>query len=232
MLFSKPKTSERPAAGTEAGLQGTQVYIDLVSGLKAQVTHLRRDNLILRSFLGLCIVGLVLATPLRKRVPYFFEVDSSTGRVALTNRVAEELKVSDKNVAYFIRLWVARMATINAATLKEGLPSAYRWTRGSAQTEMDEWTEKTDHTAERIAKTPGLTRELLGQPTVSFNEDRNIAFVDFSWLEKINGIETERKRKLLTLEFGLVPPKNADEDPDNPLGIGITHFTVNDQVSK
>jgi type IV secretion system protein TrbF len=231
-MFGKSPSKERPAAGTETGLKATGVYIDLVAGLKQQVADLRRNNLILLSFLGLCLIGLVLAMPLRKRIPYFFEVDSSSGRVGLTNRVAEELKVSDKNVAYFMRLWVARLATINAATLKDGLPSAYRWTRASAQTELDEWTEKTDRTAERIAKTPGLTRELLGQPTVSFNEDRNIGFIDFSWIEKINGIETERKRKLLTLEFGLVPPKNADEDPDNPLGIAITHFTVNDQVTK
>ena len=112
------------------------------------------------------------------------------------------------------------------------MPSAYRWTRAGAQIELDEWTEKTDKTAERIGKTPGLTRELLGRPSVAFNEDKNIAFVDFSWIEKVNGVERERKRKLLTLEFGMVPLKNADDDPDNPLGIAITHFTINDQVAK
>lgn len=234
-MFGKKATSaasERPAAGTETGLKATSIYVDLVAGLKQQVIDLRRDKTIAWGVSGALLVAFLVAGPLHKRIPYFFEVDSSSGRIGLTNRVAEELKVSDKNVAYFLRLWTARIVTINAATLKDGLPSAYRWTRAGAQTELDDWSEKTDKTAERIGKTPGLTRDLLGSPTVSFNEDKNIAFVDFSWIEKVNGVERERKRKLLTLEFGLVPLKNADDDPDNPLGIAITHFTINDQVSK
>lgn len=231
-MFGKKVSTERPAAGTESGLKATGIYIDLVQGLKQQVTDLRRDKAIAWGVSGALLVAFLIAGPLHKRIPYFLEVDSSTGRIGLTNRVAEELKVSDKNTAYFLSLWTARIVTINAATLKDGLPSAYRWTRAGAQIELDEWTEKTDKTAERIGKTPGLTRELLGRPSVAFNEDKNIAFVDFSWIEKVNGVERERKRKLLTLEFGMVPLKNADDDPDNPLGIAITHFTINDQVSK
>lgn len=231
-MFGKKASTERPAAGTESGLKATGIYINLVQGLKQQVTDLRRDKVIAWSVSGALLVAFLIAGPLHKRIPYFLEVDSSTGRIGLTNRVAEELKVSDKNSAYFLSLWTARIVTINAATLKEGLPSAYRWTRAGAQIELDEWTEKTDKTAERIGKTPGLTRELLGRPSVAFNEDKNIAFVDFSWIEKVNGVERERKRKLLTLEFGMVPLKNADDDPDNPLGIAITHFTINDQVAK
>lgn len=231
-MFGKKASTERPAAGTESGLKATGIYIDLVQGLKQQVTDLRRDKAIAWGVSGALLVAFLIAGPLHKRIPYFLEVDSSTGRIGLTNRVAEELKVSDKNTAYFLSLWTARIVTINAATLKDGLPSAYRWTRAGAQIELDEWTEKTDKTAERIGKTPGLTRELLGRPSVAFNEDKNIAFVDFSWIEKVNGVERERKRKLLTLEFGMVPLKNADDDPDNPLGIAITHFTINDQVAK
>jgi type IV secretion system protein TrbF len=232
MFFGKKESGLPPSVGTAEGLKATGVYVDLVTGQKQQIMDLRRNNTLAWSVAAVCLIGLVMVMPLRKRVPYFFEVDSSSGRVGLSNRVVEELKVSDQNTAYFLRLWTARMVTINAGTLKDGLPAAYRWTRGSAQTEMDDWSEKTDRTAERIAKTPGLTRELLGQPTVSFNEDRNIAFIDFSWLQKVNGIETDRKRKLLTVEFGLVSPKGSQEDPDNPLGIAITHFTVNDQVTK
>ncbi len=226
----------RPVVGTPEGLKASGVYIDLVAGLKQQVADLRVSTRIWQGVGLLAVVGVVIALPLKRTVPYFYEVDSSTGRVGITNRIAEELKVSDKNIAYFLRLWVARVVTINAATLKEGLPSAYRWTRGAAQTELDDWSEKEDRTAERITKTTGITRDLLGVPNVSFNEDRNLAFIDFVWLEKVNGIERERKRKLITLEFGVLPPKagerNATDDADNPLGLAITHFTINEQVSK
>ncbi len=244
MLFNRkpsPTSSSagaaaKPAVGTPEGLRATGVYIDLVAGLKQQVADLRTSNRVWQGVGVLAVAGLVIALPLKKSIPYFYEVDSSTGRVGVSNRLVEELQVSDKNIAYFLRLWVARVVTINAATLKDGLPSAYRWTRGAAQTELDDWSEKEDRTAERISKVSGLTRDLLGVPNVSFNEDRNLAFIDFVWIEKVGGIERERKRKLITLEFGLLPPKsgerNAKDDADNPLGLAITHFTINEQVSK
>jgi len=222
-------------AGTPQAAHAGRVYLDLVAGLKDRVQRLERDKTVLLIVCAMLAGALLLSMPFRKLVPYFYEVDSSTGRVSVSTRVVEDLKVSDRNIAYFLRLWTARLVTINAATLKEGLPSAYRWTRGGAQAELDNWTDNTDKTAQRIGKVPGLTREILGVPTVSFNEDRSIAFIDFVWVEKINGIESERRRKLLTVEFGVVSPKDrrgAPEDSDNPLGLAITHFTINDQVSQ
>jgi type IV secretory pathway component VirB8 len=227
---------ERRTPGTTESLTATGVYIDMVQGLKAQNQILRRNNHVWQLVGLLAVAGLVLVMPLKKRIPYFYEVDSATGQVSLSSRVVEELKVSDKNVAYFLRVWVARVLTINAATLRDGLPSAYRWTRGAAQNELDDWTETEDKTAARIAKTPGLTREILGVPTVSFNEDRSIAFIDLVTVEKVSGIERDRKRRLMAVEFAALNPKaserNAAEEADNPLALTITHFTINDQVSK
>lgn len=219
--------------GTRAGTRSRNLYMDMVAGLQQQVNDLRREKYVLSFVAVVAVIGLVILLPLNKRVPYFYEVDSSTGRVGLSNRVANELKVSDSNISYFLRLWTARMVTINSATLKEGLPGAYRWTRGSASKELDDWTSTEDKTTDRIARTPGLTRDILGSPTVSFNEERSIAFVDFVWVEKVSGVERDRRHKVLTLEFGLAPPtKRTEEDPDNPLGIAITHLTINDLVSK
>lgn len=218
--------------------RGVGVYLQFVSGLEEQVKLLKRSNMVWQGVGVMAVAGLVVLLPIKERVPYFYEVDSGTGRIGVTNRVAEELKVSDKNIAYFLRVWVARFITINAATLKDGLPSAYRWVRGAAQTEIEAWVDKEDRTTERIVKTPGLTRELLGTPVVSFNEDRTIAFIDLTYLEKQNGIEQERRRKLITVEFGMVAPKegkstaaDAADDADNPLRIAISHFTIAEQMS-
>lgn len=218
---------------------GVGVYLQLVSGLEEQVSRLKKSNRMWQLVGVLAVVGLVVLLPLKERAPYFYEVNSDNGHVGLSTRVVEELKVSDKNVAFFLRVWVTRFITINAATLKEGLPSAYRWVRGAAQAEIEEWVEKEDKTTERIVRTPGLTRELLGIPVVSFNEDRTIAFIDFSYAEKLNGVERERRRKLMTLEFGMVTPKggkssaaDAADDADNPLRIAITHFTIAEQMTK
>ncbi len=228
-----------PSVGTGEGLKAAGVYVDLINGLQKNLADLRRTNIIYAAIAVLAVGGLVTVTPLRKIVPFFYEVDSSTGRISVSGTVAQELNVSDANIAYFIRLWVTRVVTINAATLKENLPNAYKWTRGSAQAELDDWTEKTDKTASRLSKNPGLTREIVGIPTVSFSEGRSIAFVDFVWAEKVNGVEVDRRRKLMTLEFGLLSPtitakdaKEALQSTDNPLGLAITHFTLNDQISR
>lgn len=231
--------NQRPAAGTSEGLAAAGVFVDIVSTLKAVNGRLERKNTILLCLTVLLSVALLVALPLKKVVPFFYEVDSSTGRVSASGKVAEELRLSDRNVAYFLRLWATRVVIINAATLKQGLPGAYRWTRGSAAAELDNWIDKVDQTAIRIGKTPGLTREILGTPVVSFNEDRSVAFIDFVSQEKVNGLETERRRKLMTVEFTTLADKSSplasqqlSDDQDNPLGLVITHFTINDQVSK
>lgn len=232
--FGKKSPGHSAQVGTAEGLQATGVYLDLVAGLKARVTSLERDKTWLLWFIGLLIVSHLVAFPFKKVVPYFYEVDSSTGAVAPSARVVTEINISDKNIAYFLRVWAARVVTINAGTLREGLPSAFRWTRGGAATELDAWTEKTDQTAVRIGRTPGLTREIIGSPTVSFNESKTVAFIDLVWLEKVNGVETDRRRKLITVEFGLLSAAervaaSALADDDNPLGLVITHFSINDQ---
>lgn len=149
------RLAETPVVGSAQGLEATGFYIDLVAGLKQQVVDLRRSNRWWQGVAIVCVLGVVVQGPLRKRVPYFYEVNTNTGEVARSGAVVEELKVSDKNIAFFLRIWATRLATINAGTLREGLPGAYRWTRGGAQTLLDEWSEKEDRTAERIAKTPG-----------------------------------------------------------------------------
>lgn len=226
-----------PSVGTKEGVKASHVYIDLVEGLKSQVKNLQRDRQWLMALSVILALGLLISMPLKKVVPHFYEVDSSSGRVTSVGQVAERLNITDRNIAYFLRLWTARVVVINGTTLRDGLPGAYRWVRQGATTELDNWIENIDRTAERIGKTPGLTREILGLPSVSFNSEKTVALIDFVLIEKVNGIEKERKRKLMTVEFGLIGDSTerstADID-DNPLGLLITHFTVQDlqQVSQ
>lgn len=220
--------------GTPQSLSATGIYVDLVESLKVRSIETTRDKRLWQAVALVMLVAVVVMLPLRKREPYFYEVNTATGEIVLSARVVEQLKTSDKNIAYFLRVWASRLVGINALTLRDNLPAAYRWTRGSGTTQLDAWAEEEDKTADRIAKTPGLTREIIGVPTVSFNAERTTALIDFVWLEKVNGQERERKRKLLTVEFSTDvaadEKRRASDDADNPLGIVITHFTINDQV--
>ena len=230
-LFRKTDPTLADSASTV--LSSSDAYFTLLAQCRAHIRSLQRNNSVWMGSTVLLLVALVMLFPLQKRIPFFYEADSCTGNLSLSHRVVEEMTWSDQQIAYFLRLWAARVVTINAASVKEGLPSAYKWLRGGAQQELDDWVDKTDKTLEKISKHPGITREIVGLPTVSFNEDRTVAFIDFVWVEKVGGTETERKRKLLALDFGTVKPKReADMDPDNPLGLAITHFTLQDVVSK
>ena len=75
MLNKQPKY-DNPSTGTSDGLKASAVYVDLVSGLKKQVLDLRRNNYILAAIAAICLSSLILSLPLKKRVPYFFEVDT------------------------------------------------------------------------------------------------------------------------------------------------------------
>lgn len=241
-MFTRKQAQERPESepalqqtvGTPQSLTATGIYVDLVESLKVRSVDATRDKRLWQAVALVMLIAVVVMLPLRKREPYFYEVNTATGEIVLSARVVEQLKTSDKNISYFLRIWASRLVSINALTLRDNLPAAYRWTRGSATTQLDAWAEEEDKTAERIAKTPGLTREIIGVPTVSFNAERTTALIDFVWLEKVNGKERERKRKLLTVEFSTEvaadEQRRASDDADNPLGIAITHFTINDQV--
>jgi hypothetical protein len=79
-MFGKKKAADSTvASGTPEGLTATGVYVNMVEGLRQQARDLRRNNTLL---LGICLilaVALLLVLPLRKRIPYFYEVDSATG---------------------------------------------------------------------------------------------------------------------------------------------------------
>jgi type IV secretory pathway TrbF-like protein len=221
-----------PAVNTPEGIKASKVYADLVAGLQAENAHLRATNRrtwLVSAVLAGGFVGLALT---RKRIPYFLEVDGSTGRVSASNRVAEEFKPKEANITYFIRKWVYWVILMNAST-KDNQVKAITWTRGAATNELDDWVLNIDKTQARMATTAGLSREIVGLPTVAYNESGKVAFVDVTWIERINGLETRRQRKLLTIEFGLLDG-DLTNDPlgENPIGFVITHFTISDQITR
>lgn len=233
-MFGRDSHSKEtsPSVNTPEGLKASKVYADLVAGLQAENANLRATNR--RTWLISAVLtgGFIGMAFTRKRVPYFLEVDGTTGRVAASNRTAEEFKPKENNISYFIREWVYLVILMNASTLKESLPKAITWTRGAATNELDDWILNVDKTASRMSTTSGLSREIVGTPTVSYNESGKVAFVDVIWLERVNGVEIRRQRKLLTLEFGFVEDMAVDIQAKNPLGLAITHFTISDQITR
>lgn len=93
MSWFKRRPQARASVGTPEGLTATGVYLDLVNGLKDRIAKVERDKAVLLGLVAVLATGLVASLPLRKVVPFFYEVDSSTGRVSASSRVAQELRV-------------------------------------------------------------------------------------------------------------------------------------------
>ena len=82
--FGKKSPGQPAQVGTAEGLSASGVYLDLVAGLKDRVSKLERDKTLLLWGIGLLVIAQVAAGPMRKVVPFFYEVDTSTGAVART----------------------------------------------------------------------------------------------------------------------------------------------------
>jgi type IV secretion system protein TrbF len=163
------------------------------------------------------------------KVPYFIEHDPQSGAVWISDRAAIRFTPQASNKTYFLRIWATRFQTIKpdvTATLNVDHPAAFGWTIGSAKNEFTEYFDKEDKVVDIAAKDPGTTREIVENGT-SYSADGNTAFMVITRIWRINGVETHRDQKLLTMTFIFAPETlNEGEEKDNPLGLRISHFVV------
>jgi hypothetical protein len=170
-------------------------------------------------------VALSMLIPLHDKVPYLAEINEDDGKLResakfkpLTNE-----GVKQRQLEYFLKLWVRWVIPINSQT-NSNLPKAAGWVRGAAAHELNDWLEKIDRPAERQIKEPNLTRE-IHKMVVTYGQGRT-AFIHLELIERNAGIETRRIKKLLQLDFELLPEAVTD---DNPIGLSPVHFTVADE---
>lgn len=161
--------------------------------------------------------------------PYFIEHDPASGAVWISDAVSQKYSPDALNKTYFLRIWATRAWTIKPdvkQTLNVDIPAAYAWTIGSAKKELSEYFAKTDRVADRVANTPGLTREVIENST-SFSADGHTAYMLLTFTERVNGAVTSTQRKMLTASLLLAPEKLTDgERRDDPIGLRITDWTL------
>ncbi len=163
------------------------------------------------------------------KVPYFIGYDSQSGAAWVDNRPAIRFTPQASNKTYFLRIWVTRLERMQpdiTATINIDHPAAYGWTIGAAKNEFTEYFDKDDRVVDIAAKDPGTTREIVENGT-SYSADGSTAFMVITRIWRLNGVETHRDQKLVTITFLFAPETLKDgEEKDNPLGLRINHFTV------
>lgn len=187
-----------------------------------------RQSMIVATLVGCVAViealALLAMAPLKERVPYFVEVETTTGKVtASPDRQASKFMPEERHVRFFLNQWVLNFLTIDPRTREFLLPASYAFMRGDGVTKWSHFVEVEDRTIQRQLDDPSLRREpkILN---ISFISD-GVALIRVR-LKEGNTI----KNKAITVFFALVPPDSDEKIFSNPIGLYITDFVINDEL--
>lgn len=203
---------------------------------QAFIAPMLRENRAWMIVFVLCLVaiGQALALwamlPLKERVPYIIEVEKTTGRMELADKVLTRWNVSQVNVDYFLRKWITRVDSLDSLTITESIPKAATWTRTAATAELDEYVTKQKY-AEKLVKNQHITQSVEVK-TISYINDGKVALVRYDMVERSNGAESKRIPRLLSANVALVTPDQGSAlERDNPIGLTISHFQITDEIT-
>lgn len=169
-------------------------------------------------------LALLAAVPLKERVPYFLEVERSTGRVEVSNTEAMRFSPDDANIRYFLRQWVIDTYTIDEATRSKRLPASYSLLRGGAVAQWERLILQGEDPIGKLSKNPAYRRnvEIVAPPQI---------VADGSAIMRIALVEGRSvvARKQVSVRFALIPPKDDKEIMRSPIGLWITDLGVVDE---
>ncbi len=171
---------------------------------------------------GLALYQLI---PLHQRVPYLAEPDEEgkLREVASFKPLTVET-AQQADIKFHLRRWARWIFTVDSQT-KTNLENATPWVRGAAANQLTEWVEKRDRPGERQARDPDYTRTIEKKIAVTYGQGKTV-FLHIELVEKHQGIEIGRQKKLLQIDYEQLPDQLSD---DNPVGVAIINFTIGDE---
>ncbi len=174
------------------------------------------------------VVALIRLMPLNRVEPYVVQVDKITGETAATRAAARAYKPGDREKQYFIVRYVRGLLQIDRNTVAQSLAEVYRNSRGKA---LDEFTDfvKTTKPIVRAKTEIDLVRNVEIKSFSLLNEQSAIVRVET--VERGLNKATLRKAFVVTLHFAIDPPKTETEIMENPIGLFVTHFAINEDMT-
>lgn len=174
--------------------------------------------------------GTAISTmlPLVQVVPYVVKVGQD-GSVTASRAGAQKYEPGTAEKQYFLAQWTIKLMTLDRFMTKQYLTDAFLLATGKASAEMNDWFEK-NKPFEALAKDPSLTRSVTVR-SVTFIQE-GAALVRISTEARSMGQRAaERKNLLLTIHYVVIPPTTEKEIFDNPIGLFVTHFDINEDMT-
>jgi len=186
------------------------------------------------ALLLLAIVALILLLPLKRVEPWVIAVRED-GAVSTGAAAAVPLRDWTPSRAVLDRElneWVRALMAVNAEypkIVEADQRRAFARARRAAVDQFREYIAKTDPYG-RMRSDRTLLRTVQ-RNTVTYRE-AGFALVRVTTTERGSGLQTpQTKRWLVTLSYEFTPPSSTDELGDNPLGLYITQFEVEEERS-
>lgn len=182
--------------------------------------------LVLAAIAVASVIAVAALAPLKTVELHVVKVDES-GRTEIAPAASQRYVPGENELRYFLKEWVVQMYTIDPALTRNYLNRAYGFCADKACQMFEEWVAKEEPLAV-IARTPGLIRSVAVN-TVAFVPN-NVAMIRFVAETRVAAREQPRRQRLLmTVNYRIVPPTTPEEIFRNPLGLYVTHFTINEE---
>jgi len=170
------------------------------------------------------VQGLALArmAPLKEQVPYFIEVDSSTGEVRASDRVAQRFVPDELSIRYHLARWSENLLTVDQHSRNLRLPETATLLRGDS---VEQWQAllKREEPLQKMIVDPQFM--LLARVVSLAFLSRDTVLIRLELTDNRGG----NRRVQITLSYAIIPPQSEVDVMRNPLGLWITNFGVTDE---
>lgn len=225
MEKEKVALSEKP--GMHA-LNASEKILAGVSLSKIDKNHWKIAFFVVLGLLVLTVLTIKEMLPLKTLSVYRVEVDNAgTQHVQKMSTTAYE--PSENEVRSRLKEMVERMFAIEARLLSINLTKVEAMMSGQARAQFSEFL-KSEKIFARIQERQDLLREVSVAGVNSIAP--KVFLIDFTTKERLGSAPPVLKRKTMTVNYEIVPPKTDEEVlGDNPAGIYIVSFTISDKVN-
>ncbi len=192
----------------------------------------RARYFVLAALFGIAFISVVVALirlmPLNRVEPYVVHVDRLTGEARASRSSAQAYKPGEREKQYFIVRYVRGLLAIDRNTVAQALEEVYRNSRGKAIDEFTEYVKATKPIV-RARTEADLVRTVEIKSYSPLNEQSAIVRVET--IERGLNKAPVRKSLVITVHFAIDPPKTESEIMANPIGLFVTHFAINEDLT-
>lgn len=170
-------------------------------------------------------IAIMAMLPLKERIPYAVEVETATGNVAVSDRLAQKFEVQETNIRYFLGRWSENLLSVDENSRGVRLPASYAMLKGDALADWQRYVTGQGGPLQILAENPEY-RQRAELISITFLSDKSAMI-----RVKLTNANGEERRVQVNVTYVLVPPTSDEEVQRNPIGLWITTFGVQNELA-